>query len=370
MSTWQTGRGGPCRSSGGGGLPEQLWFSVPREHGRLLSERADAAVCVLLIPAMRSGSQVRFTGPVTSALAHWQGDAQAVYSLMGHGDPVTHVFDDPRPADTPPGGVATGFSAGIDSWTVLAEHHYGDVPDTERLTHLLFNNVGSHASADPRGLWAARLSQLAPVAGHIGLPLVDVDSNMDDFYGGPHDFQATHTPRNAAVAHVLAGGLGLWLYASAWAYGQSGPGPGRGYDTSFTDAMVLPLLSTPGLMLRSSGGRHTRVEKTRLVAELEDAWGSLDVCTVSSDGSNCSNCSKCLRTMVTLDSIGALDRFTGQFDLTAFAGRRARWLANGLRSFDPQVGEVVALVRESGGLGWDVRARAVKYRARALLPGR
>lgn len=71
--------------------------------------------------------------------------------------------------------------------------------------------------------------------------------------------------------------------------------------------------------------------------------------------------------MVTLDALGALDRFAGRFDLDDFRGRRARWLANGLRSADPFVREVVTLVRETGDLGWEVRARAVKYRARSLL---
>lgn len=52
------------------GAPDRLWFSVPEEHGGLVTDLADPAVIGLLIPAMHAGEPLEVEGQVTDELAH------------------------------------------------------------------------------------------------------------------------------------------------------------------------------------------------------------------------------------------------------------------------------------------------------------
>ena len=131
-------------------LPEQLWFEVARSHEGLITDRADPAVIGLLIPAMQRGLPLEIDGPVTDELVHALTHGyQDVYSTvipqlrMVAIDARTTLTAGPAAA-----GVATGFSAGVDSFAVLAEHHFASVAPSLRLTHLTFFNVGAMGSGD------------------------------------------------------------------------------------------------------------------------------------------------------------------------------------------------------------------------------
>ena len=100
----------------------------------------------LLIPAMETGEDIQVAGTVSECLYYnLTRPAQAVLQEVL---PSLHHIDihpeDVKPASEEASGVATGFSSGIDSFAVLADHYYADkVPSNFRLTHLLYNNVGS-----------------------------------------------------------------------------------------------------------------------------------------------------------------------------------------------------------------------------------
>lgn len=51
------------------GLPDELWFSVTGLGGTGLSDRIDAAVIALLLPAMRAGFDIEADGLLTDVLA-------------------------------------------------------------------------------------------------------------------------------------------------------------------------------------------------------------------------------------------------------------------------------------------------------------
>ena len=136
-----------------------------------------------------------------------------------------------------------------------------------------------------------------------GLPLIDVDSNIDEFYLAVRiAFQPSHTMRNAAVAHLLSAGIRHYLYASSMPYDRVAVAPR--FDVSFADPILLPLLSTSSLTLRSSGSDMGRATKVALIAEIPHTYAHLDVCVRSTDGTNCAECPKCQRTMLTLELLG------------------------------------------------------------------
>ena len=339
--------------------PQSLWFSVPLEAASLVSTRADAALVTLLMPAMAAGRDLVIEGPVTDELA-WslQGEAQDV--LRGVRPEIARVGVDvrhPVPAHNTPTGVATGYSAGVDSYATLARHHFAaDVPESLRVTHLLYNNVGSHGHGDSgRSLYRNRLELLRPNALSTGLPLIDVDSNTDEFYLAVGlGFQQSHTMRNAAVVHLLSAGVRHYFYASSVPYEEATANPRL--DLGFADAILLPLLSTRSLVLRSSGSDMDRSAKTAVVAGVPHTYERLDVCIASTDGTNCSECWKCQRTMLTLDLLGELDRYSAVFGTPRNPKWREHQLALALTQDLPSARTLVKLYAERVGIPLRLRA--------------
>ncbi|WP_139173696.1 hypothetical protein [Natrialba sp. SSL1] len=235
-------------------------------------------------------------------------------------------------------GVATGFSAGVDSYCVLADYYYNDPPSELTVTHLLYNNVGSHSDGGER-LFRERFERLRPTAEEIGLPFISVNSNMDKFYNR-FSFQQTHTPRNTAVAMLLQGGIGTFLYGSTFDYENISVKPI--YDMAYTDPIALPLLSTGGIDSRAVGSEYTRVEKTLNIAGLEDSHDSLDICVRTGSAENCSECWKCRRTLLTLEIAGLLDRYDNIFDMDTYRDGREYYMAEVLASYDPLLEEIVS----------------------------
>jgi hypothetical protein len=329
-----------------------LRYRIPADYAEMVSARADAALLALLIPAMVAGGELYVEGPVTDELAfrirHGYLDIlQAVIPALRPVEVITPRLVSAGPSQP---GVATGFSAGVDSFTVLADHFYDPaVPPALRITHLLFHRVGSHddAGAAEKALFLDRLNRAARAADKIGLPFIPVDTNLMDAYRGTGlDYQQTHTPRDASVAFLLQRGVGRWLYASALQMRHTRVR--KFFDISITDSIALPLISTSSLLLESHGLQYSRFDKTMLVAELPDSYASLDVCVSGSLGYNCSKCFKCLRTIAMLEIGGVLDRYTDVFDLDVYRRHRDTYLALAPVSRDPVVKELVVEARRRG----------------------
>ncbi len=360
------------------GLPDRLWFEVEAEHEHLLGERSDAAAVALLYPAMLHRLDIHVAGTVTDELAHRLRTSYQALLAATHGvQPVAVDAPAQAPAAPRAPGVATGFSAGVDSYSVLRDHHYDEsMPTWGRLTHLLFNNVGGQlGELSQQDVWRARLRNLQPLATKLGLPLVAVDSNLDAFHPPwpqfGENFLQTHTIRNAAVAHLLGGGLGRWLYASA-GHGLAYVHCARTHESSNSEPIALPLLSTAGLTLSTHGTTLRRIDKYKLVAEIPDAWTSLDVCGFTIDGSNCSRCPKCVRAMFTFELLGLLDRFTSCFDLETYRQHRSHYIATVLAGVEnPRKVETLELIREQGfRIPLDVRREVALRRLKRTWPAR
>jgi len=328
---------------------ETLWYSLDEPCGDLVSTSCDAPLVGLLIPAMAAGEDIHVDGVLSEKL---------FYNLSGPYQKLLQlVIPSLRPvritADTVCGsqacrapGVATGFSGGIDSYCALADHYYSRVSSGFKITHLLYNNVGSHGK-DGERLFRKRFERLAPIAERLGLPFVKVDSNLGKFYGKGLGFSKTDTPRNASVALLLQGGIGRCMYASSYSYAHVFVGPSK--YMSFTESISLPLLSTETLDIFSVGGHYTRVEKTLRVAEVPDSYGSLDVCARTlpdAAATNCSTCQKCLRTLATLEIAGLLERYSSSFDLAAYRRHRTMFFASMLGSSNPFHTEIMEFCRQ------------------------
>ena len=328
-----------------------LWFEVEAAHAGLLSERADHVAIGLLLPAMRRGRDLHIGGEVTDVLLYQlNNDLQGLLRLVYPACNAIRVTADATAAAGPmPQGVATGFSAGVDSFAVLTEFALSDdVPEPLRITHLLNNNVGAHGQ-EGRDLWRERCIGIRRITDELGLPLVTVDSNLDDFYPDM-GFLETVTFRNATVPHLLGAGIGRFYSASGYSFEHIAV---AGHQRAArVDPISLPLMSTPSLALSSANPAMSRVEKTvALVGRPQARF--LDVCVVSEpgEGRNCSSCWKCMRTMLTLEIAGHLDEFIPEpFRLEPYLERRDEYIVEVLASDSPLDAEVVAFAAQTG---WD-----------------
>jgi hypothetical protein len=321
---------------------ETLWYSLEEKFSGFVTDLCDAPLVALLIPAIANGEDIHISGAISERLMYnLSGPYQR---LLQHVIPSLRRIkiypEEVKALDQRASGVATGFSGGIDSYCVLADHYYSDVPAAFRLTHLLFNNVGSHGHGK-RGerKYRERYAHIKPVAERIGLPLIMVNSNVAAFYKGLGVFQQTHTPRNASVPLLLQGGIGRYMYASTYSFTDAFVG--ATYDTAYSDTIALPLLSTDVLDIFSVGSEYTRVEKTLRVAEISDSYSTLDVCVSVDNAGNCSTCWKCLRTLLTLDIAGLIDRYSASFNLDAYKHRRTMYIGSVLSSYDLLQREIV-----------------------------
>jgi hypothetical protein len=321
---------------------ENLWYSVDKKYGELLTGSSDGLLVALLIPAMLSGEDIQIGGQVSERLyTNAQGPLQKLlkcYWPSLHEINIHPEFLESRRERA--SGVITGFSCGIDSYCVLDDYFLSQVPGGLKITHLLYNNVGAHGVGNNGELdFQKRFEAVKPVADQLGLPMVKVDSNLDQFYASDC-FPKTHTLRNASVALVLQEGIGRFLYGSTYHYLDVFIGPA--FDISCTDPITLPLLSTEGVDMVSAGGEYTRVQKTLKVAEIPESHSTLDVCPrYYSEVRNCSTCYKCMRTLLTLDIAGLTDRYAASFDLDAYQQNKARYIGGILYSTDPLLREII-----------------------------
>ncbi|MGD1939202.1 MAG: hypothetical protein ACFCA4_16865 [Cyanophyceae cyanobacterium] len=309
---------------------QPLWFSFPPQYRDLVSDRADGALVAMLLPAMILGEDVSIDGPLSERLYYnLSGRAQGLLTTLlpqlnrvkihaEHLDPAL------RSPDTE-GGVATGFSGGVDSFCALADHlprYNPDVVPSRALTHLLYNNVGSHGSGG-EGLFRDRYRTLENTAKDFGLPFVSINSNIGVFYEG-FSFEKSHTLRNTAAALVLQRGISAFLYASAFDYSRIQAQPGCSMGS--IDPMLLPLLGTETFEAIAVGSEYTRAEKISRLTTVPETYTTLDVCASSKQAGNCCQCAKCLWALVALEATGKLDKYSGQFNLDRYYQIRDRYL--------------------------------------------
>jgi hypothetical protein len=329
---------------------DALWYSVPLEYADVLAVGSpDAFVIGLLPAAMEEGRGIVVKGSLSERL---------FYNLTNYLMPIlegvrpelstVEILPDDltlRRAKGP--AVASGFSGGIDSFSVLADHFIGSVPQGYRLTHLLFNNVGAHGPG-PEGQRAFewRRRALLPAVQELGLPLITIESNIDQILTGRFDL--THTIRNVSAAHALQSLIGKFLYASCFRYEDVGVHPA--HDIAYADPLTVHLLSTEGTECISTGSQYSRVEKTERLTQIELSHRYLDVCLRPEDAMrsgkrNCSACKKCVRALLTLEILGKAQLYHEVFDLDGWRRRRSRHIARHLARTESLAREVVDLAR-------------------------
>jgi hypothetical protein len=279
----------------GVGDPFELWFRVKGARAQL---EAEALVALTLPVAMGHNVDIDLGGlrldeafaagssSWQEAFATWYPDRLRPVGLVRHRD---------RRARNRPSEVGCFFTGGVDSFhSVLANR--------ERLSHLVFVHGFDVPLEGLPALRADVTEHVRAAALELGLPLIEVETNLHDFSDTRQSPWGTtyHGAALAAVAHVLGGTVGEMVIGATHAYADLFP-----YGSH---PMTDRLLSSSGLRLVHHGCEADRVEKTISCAASPVAMRHLRVCWENRDGTyNCGTCKKCLRTMIALEIAGNLE---------------------------------------------------------------
>jgi len=326
---------------------DYLWYAIDSQYANYLTlERSDAFLVGLIILAMKHQEDIYIDGAISEKLFY--NLSNYLIKILTLLIPSLHKISifpeelDPELSCQTCGGVATGFSGGIDSFCTFIDHHNSDISKNYRLTHLVFNNVGSHGQGG-RELFNRRYSKLLDFAEEQEIPLVKIDSNIDEIL--QVDFRKTHAVRNISAILTLQKLFGKYLYASAHKYENCFIGESQ--DGAVIDPAAIHLFSTQTTECISTGCQYSRVEKTIKVSNFEPSYKYLDICVHAIDApENCSVCWKCARTLLTLEILGKHDRYHQVFDLRKFSDIKNGYIASIMNSQTPLENEVIHLARE------------------------
>ena len=263
--------------------------------GAELRPHPDALVPLLLLPAMRRGTDAHVVGGVSRRLGK---GVPLIQDIVLGWFPETFrkvevgfraaVSREPRARRT-----ACFFTGGLDSFCEVVRRR-------EEIDDLIFVH-GFDVPFDDAPRRRDALQLMRKSAAGLGLPLIEVETDLRSFSDRFLTWEEYHGAALAGVALALQHSHGRVLLASSHVHDDRTPWG------SHPD--VDPLWSTERLEFENSGSGLTRVEKSAIIATSGAAMAGLRVCHMPPPGTtNCGRCEKCLRTAVSLLAAGALDR--------------------------------------------------------------
>lgn len=313
-------------------LSNEIWFEVDAQYGKFLcTERSDALFVMLFYYAMINGHDITFQGEITEQL--YYGIKCNLMEAMCESDPRfynSRIFCNTTSAEfSSENKAATGVSCGIDSLSTIYVNISKELPENFRLNYLTFFNAGAAYrpngtkvyTTDGNDIEKQRIDNAYKVSEELGLPLIVIDSNINEFL--KLDYVFTHTFRNCAMAMLLQKLISKYYYAST----------GMGYQKVWLnhmsnagnyDNVSLPCISNGIITYYSSLDYCTRLNKTKIISDFTVAQKYLNVCIL--EGKNCGHCHKCVRTLTALDVLGKLEDFSQVFDMADYKINRRKYL--------------------------------------------
>ena len=302
-----------------------VWAEVDDAYKEYLCyERSDAFVIGLLHWAMRHGHDIVCEAPMGEYL-YYQITTELV-DAVSKGSPRMKAIRIEAAVDTSElpcaGAVGTGISCGIDSLHVLA-CHTGTAMVHHNLTHLAFNNVGSHGEGErAKRLYAERRRIVESFCREYGFKLTEVNSNIMDVF--EQDHLLTNAYSSCFAIYCLQKLYSVYYYASGHSFLEFSLKDNDRRSSAYYDLLSLSCFSTEHMRIYSEGGTLSRLEKTRLVVDYAPSHKYLNVCT--NTAVNCSRCEKCTRTLLALDMLGRLDDYRSVFDVDYYRAHKKDYL--------------------------------------------
>ncbi len=310
----------------------QIWFSVPTEHEKYLTDDVyDAFMVAAIYPAMYYNELVEIDGNVSQRL-HFN-ISRYVPSIVKAYRPEMHevAFNVKGYANAKQieKGVGTGFSAGVDSFSTFVDHFVNEDQPEYKISSLFFFNVGSHGGGGEgaRQKFHARYDLLKEFPEEVNLPYIPLDSNLFDFYLPYWEFDAGVFCRASAIL-VLQKSIGKYFLSSDYSYREgmfTAFNPHVSSLSAMSELFLNPMLSTECMEIITDGAQYLRTQKTEVIAKYKPTQRYLNVCVDHwanhTTATNCGVCPKCLRTLIAIESLGLLDKFNRVFDLAKYKNK-------------------------------------------------
>lgn len=316
-------------------LQEDIWFETTEEYGKFFcNETCDAFVVAMLIPAVQTQQDIECDCISEKLLYNLNNEVSFILQSAWKGRRIQ--IKAKKIVNTVFGGegIGSGCSLGVDSFASILGHSESYCSQNYCLNYLTNFNVGAFGSTDlklARESWLNDLEKVKIFADEYGLPLVTIDSNIGITNYGL-SFDQVFLFRNASAVLSLQKLFKRYFIAS-----------GRTVDkisinknyVSYSETLLVPLLSTESCDIIVSEADMTRTEKTKFICSTSYVRKHLYVCwkeifknewpkywneikDAAQKNRNCTMCDKCMRTCLTLDLLGCLDEYKEIFDIPQY----------------------------------------------------
>ena len=234
---------------------DTIWFKVDKKYGDYLCyERSDAYVIAVLNYAMRNGHDIECETPISEDL-YYNIDRYLIDALVKYNKDFYRTSIRAEVAsETLPcaGAIGTGISCGVDSLHALACQTNSKF-SKHNITHLTFNNVGSHGEGeDAARLFAKRCERPIQFAKEYGFEIVVSDSNLMDVVKQSH-FK-THTYSSMFPIFCMQKLYSVYYYASGgYGYHEFCLEDCETLCSGSYEMLSLPLFSTNKLRIYKYG---------------------------------------------------------------------------------------------------------------------
>lgn len=298
-----------------------LYYEVNEIYGKYFCTKdSDAFLLLILEYAMLKGMDLKFQGKLTSEL---------FYNITTYYIPVLsnninaykciNISAETLPAyQDRATGVATGFSAGVDSFYTVLQHI--DNPGKEKqLTHVFFTNVGAqtydHIKSQDLFIKKSLLFQEAINKLNANIQFVEVNTNCLELYQElvGKGFTGPDARKTCSCIVALKMLVGEYYFSSGLSLDKFF----LSYkDPAQYDLFTINTISTLDIKFHLSGIEiEKRIEKVKKIADNSIVQQYLSVCS----GKNCGKCNKCVRTQLELYALGKLGEFNKCFNLPLFS---------------------------------------------------
>lgn len=303
------------------GTLQTIWFEVKQEYKNYLcSERSDAFIVGVLNYAMRNGHDIVFETPISSDL-FYNLNVELIDVLCKTGESYyrTTLLGPISQSKLSRGkAVGTGISCGVDSFFSIANHINDDI-ESYKITHLTFNNVGSHGEGEKATeLYNQRVQRSRNFAKEYNIPLIESNSNIYDVIKQNH--YMTHTYTSCFAILCLQKLYSKYYYSSSIELKDLSFKDSDKISPGHYEKVLLSSFSVNGVEIYSEGANASRFEKTYLVSSYSPSYKYLNVCIPENE--NCGKCEKCMRTLLGLEAVGALEKYRLVFNIDEYLSHK------------------------------------------------
>ena len=296
---------------------QDVYFETTAEFADDLVPNPNSWLLASALAAMRYGEKrIAINAPISpevkdglinsmKCLINWHGgDRQVIPIEAPLEKEVLYTDKEPR--------AGALFSGGIDALAMVRDNHlnFGEGhPRRIKDGILVYGVLEGENEYDPS--FQNVVNAVDAMAKNVGIKLIQLNTNAyAHFRDLDSDFSfwrfEYHGSFLAGIAHAFAPRLSVASIASTYDFANLEPWGSH--------PLLDPLYSTSNLHIRHENAALSRLEKTQLVGEWDEALKHLRVCnekeSYSQGNYNCGNCEKCVRTMTAFLSLGLLDRIS------------------------------------------------------------